>query len=776
MAPQSKQKHTTRKQRRRQRAEQGDDEDAERTVNITDIIDKIRAACLDRAGHVRSFAESRDSFIITNDDQRTLKTLTDGLTEQLECLQRAWNTMLQYARKYRIDLDKDDAYKEMELSGAYTLKVAEEAFQISDKYYTSHGSERHSESPEDGNANEQEGSHVANCRKAVSVTTKAAKQKKEAGAPTRIREKEANNPQRMNREKATGEESTESEDPRETTVLNDLTVAPEDTIDKPKKEVQSHREKHAAGETYKSATSTDEDNQRTKYVAKEVEPVQRAQNDNRDRVDEREETPRSTVRQEESNVPRRDGEREVAVEKDITLAADSRLAKAGVQRRTKNMYQQSGKSETTTDQGERIVARIGEGNERRPRATRRWQTSQRNRPEQNGGAVVSCAVEMNINDKPYIIACYKRTKENGADIFRCPTPLSIHNLEENERTNDDGTNREGRKYEFEQTLWLTPTTGEDIVTAWKPRRQDPCARIKKGIGVCYHCGGKCENPPTCRATNKACFMCEGIGHTVRACEWRYKTKRVTTHSAPPHRDTQARVCEELLEYVEDFLQLMMDGQSTQHQPTDILEHDTLHEEANVWIAKFERYFETKEAELIQRGYKPIDHGRVVLSAYVDRELETRLNGDKPLGARSPIRGENGCLAQLRQYFRVTKLTRYEITPTEPALGDDEWLSIDTMNRHDDFSGRKTAQAREHEHFKRRRGYTYKPNRQQKIEHRHEPNAERRPNLKELPSEILEIICLYLPFRALHSLKKSSQRLRNLIKGSQQLYNSISLTG
>ena len=77
MAPQHKQKHVTRNQRRH----------AEKSINITDYISGFRTACLNRAKDIRNFADGCDSIVLTKDEWEQLKELTDMLTEQLEFLQ-----------------------------------------------------------------------------------------------------------------------------------------------------------------------------------------------------------------------------------------------------------------------------------------------------------------------------------------------------------------------------------------------------------------------------------------------------------------------------------------------------------------------------------------------------------------------------------------------------------------------------------------------------------------------------------------------------------------
>ena len=134
MAPRHKQKHVTRNQRRQQRANNNDEDNARKSVNITDIIGDFRAACLNRARDVRNFADSRDSFVLDKAEQDQLRELTGMLTEQLGFLQDAWDTMMRLVEEHQIDLKNDDAYISVELSRAHTLKVAAVAYQISDRF------------------------------------------------------------------------------------------------------------------------------------------------------------------------------------------------------------------------------------------------------------------------------------------------------------------------------------------------------------------------------------------------------------------------------------------------------------------------------------------------------------------------------------------------------------------------------------------------------------------------------------------------------------------
>ena len=148
----------------------------------------------------------------------------------------------------------------------------------------------------------------------------------------------------------------------------------------------------------------------------------------------------------------------------------------------------------------------------------------------------------------------------------------------------------------------------------------------------------------------------------------------------------------------------------------------------------------KEIVLLKRGYQPLEHGQMILNAYIDRHLENKLNHEEPPGAGLPVGGTQGCMARLKGYF-ITQSSKNEngqtqsikSIPTEPAFVDNRWLIIELMNHHEDFSGEKAAQAREHEHFKRRTGYTYRPTNPKHFDGK-DPNINTRvkPGLTELP--------------------------------------------
>ena len=55
----------------------------------------------------------------------------------------------------------------------------------------------------------------------------------------------------------------------------------------------------------------------------------------------------------------------------------------------------------------------------------------------------------------------------------------------------------------------------------------------------------------------------------------------------------------------------------------------------MWVTAFE--------ELIKWGYQPTDHGQIILNAYIDHKLETRLGCDKPMEAGITIKGPEDAL-------------------------------------------------------------------------------------------------------------------------------------
>jgi len=119
---------------RRQLANQNQEGIDKQPIGPTDYILNFRTACLNRSVDIRNFADGRDSFAINNDEREHLKGLTEMLTEQTEFLKDAWETLMKYARKYKIDLDRDDAYQALVLARDHALRVAEQAFSISDQF------------------------------------------------------------------------------------------------------------------------------------------------------------------------------------------------------------------------------------------------------------------------------------------------------------------------------------------------------------------------------------------------------------------------------------------------------------------------------------------------------------------------------------------------------------------------------------------------------------------------------------------------------------------
>ena len=54
------------------------------------------------------------------------------------------------------------------------------------------------------------------------------------------------------------------------------------------------------------------------------------------------------------------------------------------------------------------------------------------------------------------------------------------------------------------------------------------------------------------------------------------------------------------------------------------------QEATRWLTEFEQYFKERELDLQRQGYQSDVHQHMVLNAYLDLELESRLNEDEPM--------------------------------------------------------------------------------------------------------------------------------------------------
>ena len=243
---------------------------------------------------------------------------------------------------------------------------------------------------------------------------------------------------------------------------------------------------------------------------------------------------------------------------------------------------------------------------------------------------------------------------------------------------------------------------------------------------------------------------------------------------PLHPRTQEQVCGELVEYVDDFRQIMKDETKTADRPTAILQHYATIREALTWLAKFNRYFESKEEELLNRGYRRVDHGRIVLNAYIDHELEMKLDRDLR-GDGVGTRGKRGCIAHLTQYFRRNgngndRTHLKPVTPINLALHREGLLLIDSLARH---SGMQAAQAREHKQLKRRKRYASAT----KLQHPASiPGDNQHTTIIDLPNKILEQICKYLPFQALRNLIEATKELRDLSTIEKRTGQAINLTG
>ncbi|MCP3869948.1 MAG: hypothetical protein GY703_18015, partial [Gammaproteobacteria bacterium] len=230
---------------RRQQAEQIRRGIIEEPVRLTDYILNFRTACLNRSVDIRNFAEGRDSFAIDNDERKHLRELTEMLTEQTEFLEDAWETMIRYARKYKINLDRDDAFKALVLARNHALRVAEQAFSISDQFlypqlvmthheaggrngkselHKLHGTtaKRSEDTGHPQGNDESKMSTAAECKQAVYATIEAIIGKTEDVDNPLIEQKRD-----MKREKIQSEagEESEYEDPEEVIILDKLITA-----------------------------------------------------------------------------------------------------------------------------------------------------------------------------------------------------------------------------------------------------------------------------------------------------------------------------------------------------------------------------------------------------------------------------------------------------------------------------------------------------------------------------------------------------------------------
>ena len=799
---------------------------AEKSFNITDYIDGFRKACLNRAKDIRDFASGCDSVVLDGDEWKHLKELTHMLTEQLEFLQDAWKTMMRLIKEHEIDIEKDDAYKAIEHSRAHALKVATMAFQIADEFEQSREGRQVGE---DDTVTEQKPRQTEEIRFRVEKTTEKNEKESIASgkAPPGMQAESIRSHEQREREKAGEEEGKEADSvgvivqssleneigedvnelsENETTHAQDSTTesigratAPELQANKASKAGAAYARQEntkragtgsAGKEREKKTTYGCEHEEKQTSDATTEHPVEPKQRERGREIAKNEHSEGHRVVSETESHNKRTG----ANETEKVSADISQPAEAGGSTCAENKYEEI-VQQTTMDPGTRIVARIDGERKRTPTASRGWYVNQDHKPwEPDETPITQCKISININDVMYSVACYVRSADEGARTFRCPAPLIIRNLRYDKATHPGDY---GDEYEYNSTIWMKPKSGDNVVTAWKHMRQDPYARIKKGIGVCYHCGRKCGRPATCTARNKSCFMCEQLGHTLRACTWRYKTKRVPVHSIPLHPGTRIRLCEELAEHVEEFLELMKD-ETTTTRPKRLLEHDASTEMAMEWLHEFEEYFETKEVDLLKRGYNAQEHGRMILNAYIDKELENKINRDEPPGAGMDVRGDKGCTGLLRRYFKTQltnekeKAAQIRLTPITPIYDDDKWRIIDVAGFHDDWSGKIAAQAREHQHFQRRTGYTYVPagiddprlwnlttrkrKKREDANNNMEVMVETKRDLTDLPNEILQKICLYLPFRAIQNLRRTARRLRDYVEQAVKIYESISITG
>jgi len=222
MAPQHKQKHVTRNQRRH----------AEKSFNITDYIDGFRTACLNRAKDIRNFANGCDSVVLNGDEWKHLKELTHMLTEQLEFLQDAWNTMIRLVKEHKIDIGKDKAYKTIESSRAHALRVAT-MFQLSHERHQNKGENAVAE--KEVRHNEQAARNIGGASEKTETNIEANDK-----APPELRVESARSSEQGEREKARKENHREA-DSVGVIVQASLTKITEEDVDESPENDATHK-------------------------------------------------------------------------------------------------------------------------------------------------------------------------------------------------------------------------------------------------------------------------------------------------------------------------------------------------------------------------------------------------------------------------------------------------------------------------------------------------------------------------------------------------------
>ena len=451
-------------------------------VGLTDYILGFRAACLNRAVDIRNFADGRDSFVIDTNERTRLVRLTEMLTEQLEFLQDAWETMLRYADEYDIDLDTDDAFKALEFAREHALKVTEQAYYISDGFLfpqndgghsvdTCNGANKTGEEEKTTQAQSTtagEGRNVGyprgtktkamsnaiNCNQAVyaSIETITTITENEA---TFLPEKQSTNTLDQERGEENIREESKYEDPGEITVLDDLMITLEKTIEESIKGIEANREKRS-GENIHSAvapTGTKADCHTVGSSREECNPE-----DRRKRSKEREEQHGAVRMPREITGSEENKKRGRAERTEIELIRSSRYELTEEHERESEITFPIGRKEGMTTPEARIIARIGIGRRKRI-AAQGWHIRQQYEARQDNKAITSCAITVTMGETTYLASCYTKNEIEGAHIFRCPTPYVAQNLKN--KDNEIDHPRGEKDTDVDATLWLTQTMGNN---------------------------------------------------------------------------------------------------------------------------------------------------------------------------------------------------------------------------------------------------------------------------------------------------------------------------